>query len=519
MHETEPLRRQVGILRAQFLTILCCAWLAACHAPSDEAPSPGAAASQVKLRIMAFNIEWGGTHVSFEKVVEAIQRAEPDVVAVQEAEGNLERLAVELGWHHNARNHVISRHRLIDPPGADGKYVLVEVRPGLAVAVANVHLPSDPYGEDLIRDGRSLDEVIALERRLRLPAIQPFLTVLPQLASNGMPVFLAGDFNSPSHEDWTAAAIGRWPHRRYAVEWPVAKAVEAAGFRDSYRQRHSDPLEDPGFTWWAGRPAIADYNPGPSDSQSRIDFVWHAGPVEVTGSTLVGESDTPGVTIEVTPWPSDHRAVLSDFVVEAAPSPLLVAADKQRYVVGEPVSIVYRNRTSAGAIVIASMNSGSGGNMSSRRIGLNSERDVLVLNEPLPGSGRYRVTLEDNQRQVVSRNHFWVLPADARPLIEVASESYDRGEPVSVTWRNAPGNRYDWVAIYAEDSTDEGSYLAWAHLDAGIEGTTTLDASDTVERWPLPPGRYVARLMIDDGFTLLAESLPFEIREAGAAAP
>lgn len=515
MPEAVPVWRQTSILRVRILAILCCAWLVACHAPSDEAPSPGAAASQVKLRVMAFNIEWGGTHVSFEKVVEAIQRAQPDVVAVQEAEGNLERLAVELGWHHNARNHVISRHRLIDPSGADGKYVLVEVRPGLAVAVANVHLPSDPYSEDLIRDGRSLDEVIALERRLRLPAIQAFLTALPQLASNGMPVFLAGDFNSPSHEDWTASAIGRWPHRRYAVEWPVAKAVQAAGFRDSYRQRHSDPLENPGFTWWAGRPAIPDYNPGPSDSQSRIDFVWHTGPVEVTGSTLVGESGAPGVTIEVTPWPSDHRAVLSDFVVEAAPSPFLVAADRQRYVFGEPVSIAYRNRTSAGAIVIASVNSGSGGNMSSRRIGLNAERDVLELNEPLPGSGRYRVTLEDNQRQVVSRNYFWVLPADARPLIEVASESYDQGEPVSLTWRNAPGNRYDWVAIYAEDSTDEGSYLAWAHLDAGIEGTMTLDASDTVERWPLPPGRYVARLMIDDGFTLLGESVPFEIREAG----
>jgi exonuclease III len=519
MPETVPLRRQIDILRAQILTVLCCAGLVACSAPRDETPSPGAAASQVKLRVMAFNIEWGGTHVSFEKVVEAIQRAEPDVVAVQEAEGNLERLAVELGWHHNARNHVISRHRLIDPSGADGKYVLAEVRPGLAIAVANVHLPSDPYGEDLIRDGHSLDEVSALERRLRLPAIQPFLAVLPQLASNGMPVFLAGDFNSPSHEDWTAAAIGRWPHRRFAVEWPVAKAVQAAGFRDSYRQRHSDPLEDPGFTWWAERPAISDYNPGSSDSQSRIDFVWHAGPVEVTGSTLVGESGAPGVTIEVTPWPSDHRAVLSDFVVEAAPLPYLVAADKQRYVVGEPLSIVYRNRTSAGAIVVASVSSGSARNMTSRRIGLNSERDVLVLNEPLPGSGRYSVTLEDNQRQVVSRNHFWVLPAEARPLIEVASESYEQGEPISLTWRNAPGNRYDWVAVYAKDATDKGSYLAWAHLDAGIEGTTTLDASDAVEGRPLPPGRYVARLMIDDGFGLLAESVPFEIREAGAAAP
>lgn len=517
MHETVPLQPRPAALCTRVLAIACCAWLVACTAPPDEAPSSSAGASQVKLRVMAFNIEWGGTHVSFEKVVEAIRRAEPDVVAIQEAEGNLERLAAELGWQHNARNHVVSPHRLIDPSGAEGRYVLVELRPGLVVAVANVHLPSDPYGEDLIRDGHTVEEVIALERRLRLPAIQPFLEALPELAANGMPVILAGDFNSPSHHDWTAAAINRWPHRRYRVDWPVTEAVEAAGFRDSYRERHSDPLEYPGFTWWAARPPIPDYNPGPPDSwQSRIDYLWHAGPVEVTGSTLVGESGAPGVTLEVNPWPSDHRAVLSDFVVEAAPLPPLVTAGQRRYDAGEPVSVVYRNRTSGGAVVIASVSAGSGRGISSRRIGLNSERGMLELNEPLPPSGRYRLTLEDDQRQIVSQNHFWVLAADAQPQIEVASDIYEQGDPISLTWRNAPGNRYDWVAIYAEDSKNKDSHLAWAHVNARLEGTTTLDASGTTGDWPIPPGRYVARLMADDGFVLLAESAPFDIREADA---
>ena len=506
--------RMPGAVRARFL-VLTCALLVACSAPTNEAPSPSAAASQVKLRVMSFNIEWGGTHVSFEKVVEAIRRSDPDIVAVQEAEGNLDRLAAELGWHYDRRNHVIARHRLIDPPGANGKYVLVEIKPGLVVAVANVHLPSDPYGEDWIRDGHPDAEVIALEQRVRLPAIQPFLEVIPQLATDGMPVFLAGDFNSPSHEDWVPAAIRRWPYRRYSLDWPVAKAVEAAGFRDSYRERHSDPLERPGFTWWAERPRIPDYNPGPPDSwQSRIDFLWHAGPVEVTGSTLVGESGAPGVTIEVSPWPSDHRAVLSDFVVEAAPMPPLVAASTRVFRSGEPVSISYRNRTAAGALVIASVSSGSGRGTSSRRIGLTSERGLLEMNEPLPASGRYRVILEDNQRQIVSQTHFWVLPPDVKPVIETANESYGQGEPLSLVWRNAPGNRYDWVVIYPSESTDKEAYLAWAHVDARIEGEMSLGASHAVADWPLPAGRYVARLMTDDGFELLAESAPFEIRGA-----
>jgi endonuclease/exonuclease/phosphatase family metal-dependent hydrolase len=504
-----------GALRAQILAVLSCTLLLACSPPGDDAPP--AEASQVKVRVMAFNIEWGGTHVSFEKVSEAIRRADPDIVAIQEAEGNLERLAAELGWHYDLRNHVVAPHRLIDPPGAGGRYILAELDPGLVVAVANVHLPSDPYGEDWIRDGHTVDEVSALEGRVRLPSIQPFLEVLPQLAQDGIPVFLAGDFNSPSHEDWGPEAISRWPFRRYPVGWPVAEAIHAAGFRDSYRQRHSDPLDHPGFTWWADRPEIPDYNPGPPDSwQSRIDFIWYAGPAEVTQSTLVGESGASGVSIAVTPWPSDHRAVLSDFVAEAAPMPFLVAANRRLFRSGELVSVVYCNRTPSGALIIAPVNAGNGRGAVSRRFAVSAERGVLRLNEALPATGRYRVVLEDSQRRTISRNDFWVLPTDARPAIETGSDGYAQGESLSVIWRNAPGNRYDWIAIYSEDIADRDAYVAWAHVDARIEGETTLDAAHAVAEWPLPPGRYVASLMTDDGFELLAQSAPFEIRAAAA---
>lgn len=486
--------------------------LAACGTPADEEP-----ATQVKLRVMSFNIEWGGTHVSFEKVVEAIRRAEPDIVAVQEAEGNLEQLAAELNWHYDLRNHVIARHRLIDPPGANGRYVLAEVGSGVVVAIANAHLPSDPYGEYWIRDGRSDDEVVAMERRVRLPAVEPFLRVLPPLATEGMPVFLAGDFNSPSHEDWGIAAIRRWPYRRYSLDWPVAQAISAAGFRDSYRQWHPDPLDHPGFTWWAGRPRIPDYNPALPDSwQSRIDFIWYAGPAEVTDSTLVGEAGAPDVTVAVTPWPSDHRAVLSEFAVEPAPMPALVATSRRLYRNGDPVSVVYRNRTPTGALAIAPVSDGRKRGAIQRRIEVAAERGTLQLNEPLPATGRYRAILRNSRDRTVAQNDFWVLPKDARPVIETRSAGYAKGEQLSVSWRNAPGNRYDWVAIYPENPPDRYAFAAYRHIDAQIDGEMALDAANAVAGWPLPPGRYVAVLLADDGFQLLAESAPFAIRAAEA---
>ncbi|MFT5133167.1 MAG: hypothetical protein ACI9SC_001636, partial [Gammaproteobacteria bacterium] len=116
----------------------------------------------IELRLMSFNIEWGGARVSFEKVIEAIQLSNADIVGIQEAEGNLQGLADKLGWQYNLRNYVISKYPIIEPSGAKGKYVYVEVRPGKVVAIANVHLPSDPYGPDAVREGASPAEVLEI---------------------------------------------------------------------------------------------------------------------------------------------------------------------------------------------------------------------------------------------------------------------------------------------------------------------------------------------------------------------
>lgn len=106
----------------------------------------------------------------------------------------------------------------------------------------------------------------------------------------------------------------------HSVDWPVSRAVSAAGFVDSWHQAHPDPLTEPGLTWWAGRPPLDIYAPGENDPQDRIDFVWYAGPAKVLSSELVGEDNAADVTFSVMPWPSDHRAVVSSFSVIPADS-------------------------------------------------------------------------------------------------------------------------------------------------------------------------------------------------------
>ena len=117
----------------------------------------------------------------------------------------------------------------------------VALGPQKVAAIANVHLPSSPYGPELQRDGKSDAEVLKNERVTRLGEIKPYIKPLARLSNAGVPTFLIGDFNSPSHLDET-------------LPWPVSRALANAGFRDSYREARPDPVLRPGFTWTPGTP-------------------------------------------------------------------------------------------------------------------------------------------------------------------------------------------------------------------------------------------------------------------------
>jgi lysophospholipase L1-like esterase/endonuclease/exonuclease/phosphatase family metal-dependent hydrolase len=500
-------RLQVMFLSAIFLVLAC----------GDRQEDVTIAERPIELRVMTFNIEWGGTNISFDNVVEAIRRSDADIVGIQEAEGNLVRLATELGWHYNLRNYAISKYPLVEPQGADGHYVFVEVSPGKIVALANVHLPSDPYGVERIRDGETLAEVLALERTTRLPAMQPYLKVLPTLIERGIPVFLTGDFNAPSHQDWTEAAVGTRPFLHYAVDWPVSRAVADAGLKDSWRDVHADPVADPGLTWWAARPPLESYAPGEDDPQDRIDFVWYAGPAEVHDSFIVGEADRPDVSISVMPWPSDHRAVVSTFAVQPAEMPTLLSTGKRVYRTSEAVEIFYRGPVQATARILSL-------EAADRSTGV---VELILEDGPpkilTPGTlqpGRYLISTDI--KGATLQREFWVLDGSKAPTIEVVGSEFTVGQAIPVSWNNGPGNRNDYMAVYSPGSSakyEEGDYetgLPWGYIDSLPEGRSQLDADNAGWGWPIPPGTYVMRLMEDDGYDILAESASFEVHVATA---
>jgi hypothetical protein len=84
--------------------------------------------------------------------------------------------------------------------------------------------------------------------------------------------------------------------------------------------------------------------------------------------------------------------------------------------------------------------------------------------------------------------------------------------------------KWDWMSVFpagkglgnphAADCgaghCGNGSYSAYEYTHTSIEGSTTVRKSSAGPR-PLQPGRYDARLLVDDGYTRAAVSAPFEI--------
>ncbi len=460
----------------------------------------------VELRVMTFNIWYGGGQVGFGEVVEAISAADADIVGLQEMDGRTRELADRLGWHADEARHVVSRYPLFHPPGGEGLHDLVEIRPGRFVAVANVHLPATPYGPEEIRDGGTPDEVMALERETRLSAVEPYVEALAKLMVEGVPVFLTGDFNSPSHLDWTEATLALRPERRYAFEWPVSKALADAGLRDSWREMHPDPAERPGFTWTPGYPWP---RVKPEETHDRIDLVWAGGASTTIESQLVGEPANPDVDIEIGPWPSDHRAVVATFRVLPAPRPPMVAVERRVVAQGDPYTLRFHlGDLEEARIAVVPRGGDAAQAVASIATGDGSDRPSIAFGSALMRPGAYEALLLDAAGKELARASFWLLAKDAAPEIAPEKASFVSRAPIAFAWRNAPGNRFDWVALYDAGEPDLYNYYAYLYTGAAVEGSAVFDES--VIGGTLPPGDYELRLLRDDSYVLLATA-PFTV--------
>ncbi len=512
---------------------LLAALLAALSAAS-AAPAPTASTT---LKVMSFNIFYGGDELNLqtrqfckdpagcpetlEQVVVAIRASGADVVGLQEPTMNTRTIAEKLGWNYSERTSYISRFPIIDPPGANGLYVFVEPVPGRVVAVANVHLPAEPYGPYEARDGATRDEVLQLENDLRVPAVQTEIQELPELAARGIPVFLTGDFNSPSHLDWTPAVDAVRADVPYPVVWPASKALADAGFVDSFRSVYPNPVARPGFTWTPGSPEGEKV-----EVHDRIDWVLSSGPATATASSVVGEAGNPNVDIAVDPWPSDHRGVVSTFDVTPAPMPLLAAVESRSLEQGQTLRVRFHAAGEAGEEVSLLRVHGVAPAATKSTGGAVDGTLSFPTGALLPGA--YLARLVDPSGDVISQSRFWLYKPGAPTTVATNKSRYTVGEPIRVSWKKAPGMKWDWLGVYkAGESADNpnnstcsagycgnGHYLVYTYTHASIEGSTTISAATALvgwKTWPLGTGTYEIRLLLDDGYRSVTSSPRFKI--------
>ncbi len=498
--------RSVRRMTALLLIGLVLGGAAACG--GDDEPAADESGDSVELIVMSFNIWYGGISVDFGQIAAAVRAAEADIVGVQETEANLQRLADSTGLPYVDESlHLISRYPLFAVERDGVRFAYAEVARKRVVAVENVHLPCCPYGPNLAANGKPAADVLALERKARLSAIEPYLDPLAKLAADGVPVFMTGDFNSPSHLDWTEEAVEE-RELPYELEWPASKALADAGFRDSYREAHEDPAAEPGLTWTAGQPPP---RMRASETNDRIDWVLTAGPSETLSSALVGEQDGPDVEVGVSPWGSDHRAVASTFSVEPAPAPDLVGASPRVVEAGDRVTLRFTLAGGGPGLTVGLVAGRDPERPPEQTIPIYDASDHIA---PMLGTaglapGAYTAVLLDGDGAPLASSPFWIAPRDARPSIETTRPSFAPGEPVGVRWRNAPGNKLDYAAIFKAGDPSVYGYYGFVYLDARPNGELEFTRADTGR---LAPGRYVARLMLDDGYSMLATSAPFEVR-------
>lgn len=181
--------------------------------------------------------------------------------------------------------------------------------------------------------------------------IAAFITEAQKDVQAGHIVILGGDFNEPSHLDWTEAAKNLYDHRGVVMPWTTTLALANAGYKDTYRVLYPDAVSHPGFTWVYQ----SDWAPL-SDERDRIDYIFCSGDtgLSVQDAYIVGpdssivrhvltkETSLDKFSKPVGRWPSDHKALMTVFSLKAAPEPR-ITVNKTSYTQGENVLISFTN--------------------------------------------------------------------------------------------------------------------------------------------------------------------------------
>jgi len=497
-------QRLVALVAIGLLAAL--AVFAGCGDDGDSTSGSVETGEPRKLAVLVYNVEYSGD----ETTDAVIRDVDADVVGVLESYQRLPEMAKRTGYpYYNSSLQILSKYPILEPSGAEGLYALIEVEPGYVVPFFNEHLDYVAWGPGRLERGRSIEEVLATEEEVRVASLERPMESMKRLIDDGYPVLLTGDFNEPSSLDYGEETVGTRKGIDEPIPWPVSEELLALGFSDSYREAHEDPVADPGVTH--------------ARTDSRIDYVYAAGPARTLGSKLVGERGGEGVDVAEMPWTSDHRAVLSTFEVTPVAMPALVAVDERLASVGDDVGIAW-NVPDAGGNELSVVAEGDAAGDALETIPAPDPRGSTSLDTKGWQPGSYEAILGAGEGDEVARVSFYLRDPEAAIDLTTARKAYDRGEPIEVSWTGGPANRWDWLGVFPADDADpeKGGFTIWDYAEGHSSGTVPprtvgeaeLGPGSQGSPWPLPPGDYVVHYLIADQYES-AGSAEFSVRAGG----
>jgi len=303
------------------------ALLSATPGPARAAPGPG----QSEVVVLTYNVQicfiFCGGHR--QDIADVVTASGANVVGLQEDNNGAASVAGLLGPAWNAHDFGSGNGNLnsFDTSILTTFPITNSYTDGIEFQLPNgdhayawvVHLTPFPYQPYDIRDGSISTEAqaIAAAEAARGTMVDSVLQEIALQAPLDAPVFLIGDWNEPSHIDWSPAAAVAGHHMGWSVDWPASNKVLFDGFSDAFRDFSPDEVVDLGETWTP--------TPGANEVHDRIDIIYYAGvDVSLEDVAIVGES-AMNADIVVSPWPSDHRGVVATFYVPEPGAPRLLA--------------------------------------------------------------------------------------------------------------------------------------------------------------------------------------------------
>ena len=336
-------------IRALAITLAGVCGLVGCASSPARDAEVAVAVKPDTLRVLAWNVLHGANDVGQgpEKALAVIRESGADVVLMQESydiDGDRPKLgawlAEQLGWNQwqgdSPHLCILTRYDIAEtfahePWHGVGARLVDDA--GRSFIAWSIWLDYRAYITYALRENPDLSDadLIALESvgSSRLPEatrIVARLKALGQLESP-IPVLVGGDWNTPSHLDWTLDT-SRVYKRRRDLSLPVSVLMKDSGFVDTYRVVESNPVQSPGITW----SPMFRMSGGKDQGFERIDRIYLKDPV-VDGSGGVDRTE-PRTAATLQPlagtvyplvwerdeipvlersFPSDHGAVLIDF--------------------------------------------------------------------------------------------------------------------------------------------------------------------------------------------------------------